>query len=68
MLNSPMGLISLMLLIGGGLALFLIGSKELTSNYFRNKDIIVREDLLKKYELDKKVKKLPREYREELIL
>ena len=55
------------IIIASGAFFFLVGFFEIAFNYYSSKSIIKRELLLKKYDLDQKIKDLPKEYREELF-
>ena len=65
-LNNNLLSVSLVLLSTSGFVLFITGFRELVNNYFMNKDILVREYRLKRFELDKNLKTLPPEYLENI--
>ncbi|HLD38676.1 MAG TPA: hypothetical protein VJA20_04510 [Candidatus Nanoarchaeia archaeon] len=60
--------IGLTLFSAVGATLFLYGARELADNYNMDKDLFIREYILKKYKLDSELKKLPKEYTKEIKL
>lgn len=66
-LNSNAAYLMLVsLIIGLGLVLFLIGLIEYTESYFRDKERLVRENIIEIYKLDKRLKKVPKKYKGKL--
>ena len=51
------------ILLGAAFFIFFMGIWEYSNNYYREKEIIKRESTIKKYELDKQIKDLPKEYK-----
>ena len=55
------------IILGASLFNFLHGVNELGSNYILLKRIKIREALIREYEFDQKIKKLPLEYRSRIF-
>lgn len=60
--SIPLLLYSASLVIATGIYFFLVGFKEITEDYSRRKDISIRKYRLGRYEIDKKLLKLPAQY------
>ena len=62
---TTQGFIIAGLTLGIGLFIFLLGFFELYTNYHLEKGIRLRQELLERYRLDRKIKKLPKPYSDE---
>src|SRR6266545_3207855 len=62
LLNNDVFFIGIILTISTGVFLLLIGFYQLTNEYSRKQDISIRNYRIDRYETDKKLKLLPKEY------